>query len=99
VQIDDVRIFDMAFDESQRVQLSKQLALLEGRLAADDIGGCLVELDSHWPRFLGEFVADDAARMAARPAAVDPAAPRGPGQPREEERSGGMLDRMRRWWQ
>lgn len=93
VLIDDVRVLDLAFEESQRVQLARLIARFEQSLATRDIGGCVVGLDGHWPRFLAEFVSDAAvARMATVPApvaapAVKPAAP------------AGMLDRMRGWWQ
>ena len=56
VEIDDVRLFDLAFDESQRVQLTRLLTGLDQLLASDDIGGCLVQLDGHWPRYLETFV-------------------------------------------
>lgn len=56
VQVDDVRVFDLAFDEPQRVQLTRMLSLVEQRLAADDVGSCLLALDSYWPRFLGRHV-------------------------------------------
>lgn len=93
VQIDDVRVLDLAFEESQRVQLARLIARFEQSLATRDIGGCVVGLDGHWPRFLAEFVSDAAvARMATVPVpvaapAAKPAAP------------AGMLDRMRGWWQ
>ena len=98
VEIDGVRVFDLAFDESQRVQLSRQLSVMEQRLAADDVGSCLVELDTYWPRFLAAFVSDDAVaalredtlRAAGGPT-QSPASP--------AERSGSMFDRVRRWWQ
>jgi hypothetical protein len=98
VQIDGVRVFDLAFDESQRVQLSRRLSVMEQRLAADDLGSCLVELDSYWPRFLASFVTDDAVaalRDEASRASVGP--PPSPAAP--AERSGSMFDRVRRWWQ
>jgi hypothetical protein len=93
VLIDDVRVLDLAFEESQRVQLSRLIARFEQSLATRDIGGCVVGLDGHWPRFLTEFVSDAAvARMAAVPvpAAAPPAKPAAPA---------GMLDRVRGWWQ
>jgi len=101
VEIDGVRVFDLAFDESQRVQLSRQLSVMEQRLAADDVGSCLVELDTYWPRFLATFVSDDAVaalredtlRAAGGPT-QSPALPASPA-----ERSGSMFDRVRRWWQ
>ena len=98
VQIDDVRVFDLAFDESQRAQLSKVVSLLEHHCQAGDWAACLAGLDGYWPAFLESFVSDaivsamDEARRAGEPAA--PAA----GQPAERQ-AGGMLDRMRSWWQ
>ena len=93
VLIDDVRVLDLAFEESQRVQFARLIARFEQSLATRDIGGCVVGLDGHWPLFLTEFVSDAAvARMATVPVpvaapAAKPAAP------------AGMLDRMRGWWQ
>ena len=98
VEIDGVRVFDLAFDESQRVQLSRRLSVMEQRLAAGDLGSCLIELDTYWPRFLAAFVSDDAL------AALREDSLRTPGGPAEPpvsptERSGSMFDRVRRWWQ
>ena len=93
VEIDEVRVFDLAFDEAQRVRLSKILSTAEERAAAGDVGGCLVELDGPWPRFLRSHVtavpadvADDARPGAAAGADAQP--------PRN-----GVIDRVRRWWQ
>jgi hypothetical protein len=98
VQLDGVRVFDLAFDESQRSQLTRRLSLLEQRLAVGDLGTCLVELDSYWPRFLSTFVSD-----AALAAAAQSNAPHEPGPARAAtppaERSGSVFDRLRRWWQ
>ena len=98
VEIDGVRVFDLAFDESQRVQLSRRLSVMEQRLAADDLGSCLIELDTYWPRFLAAFVSDHAV-AALREDSLRAAA--GPTQPpvSPAERSGSMFDRVRRWWQ
>lgn len=89
VQIDDVRVFDLAFDERQRVQLSRSLGLLEQRLRTADLGGCLVDLEGYWPAFLEAFVAE-AAAVVAEPVRQQPAAP---------QRTGGMFDRLKGWWQ
>lgn len=53
VQIDDVRIHGLAFNEAERAQLTELTARAEARLAAGDIGGCDLLLDSFWPQFLG----------------------------------------------
>jgi hypothetical protein len=93
VEIDEVRVFDLAFDESQRVRLSRILSVAEERSAAGDVGGCLVELDGPWPRFLRSHVtavpadvADDTRPGVAIGAEAQPA-------------RSGVIDRMRRWWQ
>jgi len=98
VQIDGVRVFDLAFDEMQRVQLSRRLSLLEQRLAANDLGGCLVALDTHWPRFLATFVSDDAVAASRLDTSHGPPTPAA-APPPSVERSGGLFDRVRRWWQ
>jgi hypothetical protein len=98
VEIDGVRVFDLAFDESQRVQLSRRLSVMEQRLAADDLGSCLIELDTYWPRFLAAFVSDDAVAALRQDSLRAPAGPtQTPTSP--AERSGSVFDRVRRWWQ
>jgi len=79
VQIDDVAVFDLAFDEAQRAQLSRMIATLEQRFAADDLGSCAIALDSYWPRFLAVHAAADAA--SAGTAAADGGAGQPGGQP------------------
>jgi len=100
VEIDGVRVFDLAFDESQRVQLSRRLTVMEQRLMASDLGSCLVELDTYWPRFLTEFVTDDAVAAMAVVRDDSLRGMQSPVQPPPPaERSGSMFDRVRRWWQ
>ncbi len=96
VEIDDVRVFDLAFDESQRVRLSRILAVAMERAAAGDVGGCLVELDGPWPRFLRTHVGVPDALTAGREPASAAASPGAAGgQPARS----GVVDRVRRWWQ
>ncbi len=109
VQIDDVRVFDLAFDESQRVQLTKALTLADQHLADGDLGACLADLDAHWPRFLDAFVT--AAADQATDGAVASSHSDGDGhsgsvqgtngttQPGTEPAKTGLIDRLRRWWQ
>jgi hypothetical protein len=89
VEIDDVRVFDLAFDESQRVQLSRLVSRAEQCLAAGDLGGCVLELDGHWPRYLEAFVP-----LPAEPVAAEA----GPAPSPPAERTG-VLERMWRLWQ
>ena len=95
VQIDDVRVFDLAFEESQRVQLSKTLAMVDHHLASGEVGACVVELEGHWPRFLMDFVEEKAAEATAD---SEPAAGRDVPDKAGPVRNG-VLERMRRWWQ
>ena len=93
VQIDEVRVFDLAFEEPQRVQLSKMIGVMETAAAAGDIGRCVVDLDGYWPRFLAEFVsAADVQRLAEVPPPAQPA------RPEPARQSPGVIDRLRGWW-
>jgi hypothetical protein len=96
VQVDDVRVFDLAFDESQRARLTMDVSLLEHALEAGDLGACLERLAGYGPAFLEAFVSDDAIAAAQKAAAPAPDAPATEPAPRQ---AGGMLDRMRSWWQ
>jgi hypothetical protein len=95
VQIDNVRVFDLAFDAEQRGRLAQQIARISHRFNQGDLGAAVVGLEGHWPAFLEAFIDDAAvaamAREAPPPAEVRQTAP-------AEERQG-MLDRLRGWWQ
>jgi hypothetical protein len=114
VEVDDVRVFDLAFDESQRVQLSKVLALADHHLTSGDLGACVLDLDSHWPRFLDTFVTDDAADRAAlaaglrsgrgggdegeRPATSGTGQTAADAKPAADRSRTGFLESVRRLW-
>jgi hypothetical protein len=86
VEIDEVRVFDLAFDERQREQLTAMVSSLDQLLDEGNLGGCLAGLDTHWPRFLEAHVPDGEPRAAA--------APESPKRGRA-----GVMDRVRRLWQ
>jgi hypothetical protein len=92
VQIDDVRVFDLAFDESQRVQLTKVVSLLDHGARQGDLGSCIAGLEAHWPAFLEAFVPDSALPETPAP---EPRAARADPAPAS---AGGMLDRVKGWW-
>jgi len=96
VEIDDVRVFDLAFDEAQRVRLSRILTVAAERAAAGDVGGCLVELDGAWPRFLRKHVAVPDVASEGRTTASAGVAP---GPTEAPPARSGVVDRVRRWWQ
>lgn len=52
VQIDDIRVYGLAFNSAERNQLNELITRAEARLGAGDIGGCGLLLDSFWPQFL-----------------------------------------------
>ncbi len=94
VQIDDVQVFDLAFDEAQRGDIARQVARIDHRIKTGDVGGALLDLEGHWPAFLEAFISDDA--VAARALAEEePQA--AASTPAPEERQG-MFDRLRGWW-
>lgn len=96
VCVDEVRVFDLAFDETQRVQLSKMLALIDHQLHAGDVGGSVLELDGHWPRFLEASIDEEAVAVAAQEVDRQRAAAAEAARPPERT---GMFDRFRKWWQ
>ena len=104
VQIDDVRVFDLAFDESQRARLSRVLDGVEQHRAAGDLGAAAIALDGAWVRFLDAFVTDEAVERAIQArAAAETAGDAGTGPApttgaAAETARGGILDRVRRWW-
>jgi len=100
VCLDDVRVFDLAFDESQRVQLSKMLALIDNHLVAGRVGAAVLELDGHWPHFLEAHISDKAIAVAEqtqiRQRARAEAEAEAESQPAART---GMLERLRQFWQ
>jgi hypothetical protein len=95
VQIDDVRVFDLAFDADQRGRLAQQIAGISHRFTKGDVGAALVGLEGHWPVFLERFVTDAAVAAVVRETPPpDSAAPSPPADSRQ-----GMVDRLRSWWQ
>lgn len=94
VQIDGIRVFDLAFDEAQRGHIARQVARIDHRMKVGDVGGALLDLEEHWPAFLEAFVSDDAVMARARAEkAPEAAAPTREPEPRQ-----GMFDRLRGWW-
>ncbi len=104
----------MQLSTRDRETVAKLLALADHHLASGDLGACVLDLDSHWPRFLDAFVTDDAADRAALAAGIG--ARRGAGvdtqgagtrdsdetaadtKPGADRTRTGFLDQVRRWW-
>jgi hypothetical protein len=56
VWVDDVQVFNLAFNRSEMVELSKIITLADVKLQQRQIGDCLHLLEGYWPRFLEENV-------------------------------------------
>jgi hypothetical protein len=72
VWVDDVELFDLAFNESELRALFKLLTLADLNLQNGQVGDCLKLLNGYWPRFLLQNVP---APQAPPALAVKPAAP------------------------
>ncbi len=84
VWIDDVQLFDLAFNESELRALYKLITLANVTLQNGQVGDCMKLLEGYWPRFLVQHVplAADASGGAVAvkpeqppPAADNPASP------------------------
>ena len=52
IWIDDVQLFDLAFAENERVELTKIITLASYKLQAGQVADCARILDGYWPQFL-----------------------------------------------
>ena len=55
VLIDDVRLNDLEFTNTERLELTKAISLAEYRLQRGDFGECVRLLEGYWPRFLMSY--------------------------------------------
>jgi hypothetical protein len=96
LQLDDVRVYDLAFDQTEQAGLAKEIARIDHLFRQGNVGGAIAGLAGHWPGFLEAFVSDEAvaawARQRGPTAAAEPAPP-------EPQKRQGTLDRLRGWWQ
>jgi hypothetical protein len=95
VWIDDVQLFDLAFNEMELRALYKLITLADVTLQNGQIGDCLKLLDGYWPRFLTQHVplGPDAApegTIAATPEGSPQSADKTSAPPQT-----GLMDRMR----
>jgi hypothetical protein len=95
VWVDDVQLFDLAFNESELRALYKLITTASATLQNGQVSDCMRLLESYWPRFLMENVPlgpAAPAELAARPDdSRSPAA-----APKEKEPPpSGWLDRVR----
>jgi hypothetical protein len=75
VWVDDVQLFDLAFNETELRALYKLLTLADLNLQNGQIGDCVKLLNGYWPRFLMQNVpaVQSAPALASKPSAEPPA--------------------------
>jgi hypothetical protein len=93
VWVDDVQLFDLAFNESELRALYKLLTLADLNLQNGQVGDCVKLLDGYWPRFLMQNVPLPPAvpALASRPAAAEPP----PDDRPAEAQPSGWMDRVK----
>jgi hypothetical protein len=52
IWLDDVQLYDLAFAENERVELTKIITLASYKLQAGQVADCARILDGYWPQFL-----------------------------------------------
>ena len=94
VWVDDIQVFDLAFESNERVELSKLVSLADYKRGAGQYLGCLQLLESYWPQFLVEHVpvppgaGGVARRLPPRPPIAKPVE-------EEPEKKPGVFDRLK----
>jgi len=90
VWLDDVQLYDLAFQPNERIELTKIITLAYSRLKAGEVGDCARLLDGYWPQFLVANVPLTQTPIAVAARAARP----NPPPPPEPERQG-PLNRIR----
>lgn len=82
VWIDDVQVLDLPFDENERNELAKIIAVADFQLGGGQLSDCRQTLESYWPMFLATQVPAGPPQLARGPgpAAALPKPP-GPAAP------------------
>jgi hypothetical protein len=89
VWLDDVQLFDLVFNDTEKTQLSTIIARADFQLNSGRLGDCLYELEGYWPRLLNAQVP-----LGPAPAVANPLAPPAPNQAAKP----GVLDRIKDAW-
>jgi hypothetical protein len=97
VWIDDVQVFDLGFENTERVELSKLVSLAEHKRNVGQYAGCLQLLESYWPQFLVEHVplTQGPGPVARRNFHRRRPGSEGPSLPEEPSKKPGVLDRLK----
>lgn len=100
VWIDDVQIFDLAFSEAERYELSKLISLASVVLEKGQLADCAQLLEGYWPQFLVNYVpltqANTPIAQRLRERRAPSAAPAAPKKPTVLENLRDYLPRLPR---
>ena len=97
VEIDEVEVYDLIFNQSQQNELHALLDEMESELAAGSTARVLSRLEGYWPRFLQATVSDEQAERVAKRVARR-AERRVKAEDEAVEEDEGFFDRVRGWW-
>jgi hypothetical protein len=97
VEIDEIEVYDLVFNQEQQNQLHVLLNEMESELADGSPAKVLSRLEGYWPRFLQAAVSDEQAeRFAKRIARREERRVKAEEEAAEEDE--GFFDRARSWW-
>jgi hypothetical protein len=99
VWIDDVKLYDLAFIDKERNELTKLIALADLKLKNKQLADCTQLLDGYWPHFLLAHVplAQSPISVAERPnSRLRPAEPTAPAK--KPGRVEQMRDYLQKLW-
>jgi Glycosyl hydrolase-like 10 len=94
VLIDDIKLYDLKFEDTERAELSKLIVLAALKLKDKQLSECAQLLDGYWPHFLLAHVPliEKPALMVEKPAPPIVPPPKKPGRMEQ------MRDYMRKLW-
>jgi hypothetical protein len=94
VWIDDVKLFDLAFADTERFELANLIGLADLQLTRKQLADCTQLLDGYWPHFLLAHVPlaqpPPVEKLASKPRSAEPV---------DKAKKPGRWDQMRDYWQ
>ncbi len=98
VEIDELEVYDLVFNQEQQNELHGVLNEMESELADGATARVLSRLEGYWPRFLQAAVSDEQSkRVARRVARREERQVKAEDEATEED--DGFFNRVRSWWQ
>lgn len=97
VWVDDVHVYDLAFSEAERKELSKLISLASFKLGKNQFADCSLLLDSYWPQFLVANVPLAATHLpvAQRPSEITTSSSNGLSAPGAAKKATTVLENLK----